>query len=384
MALLRLQTLDFRNLDGTGLDFSSGVNLVYGKNGSGKTSLLEAIGYLGLGRSFRVNRHEAVARESSDGFTVFGEIGTSSAGLASSLANSDSVAMPEASMSRHRIGISRVLSRKETRLKVDGEAVRNLSRVASYLPVSVIDSGTFDIVAGGPGKRRQFLDWAVFHVEHGFSALWQQCQRATSQRNKILRNGRIDEQLLRIWDRQYVALAEQLTDARSLVFNDFKPLLMGLLEELELPWAKNLRIEFAPGWDQKLSLNDVLAQHRAQEQKVGHTLFGPNRADIRVRLKGRPVAETLSRGQQKTLVMLMKVAQGKLLSNHGRQCTFLLDDINAELDQQHRAMLAGKLRDLGSQVFITSIESPDPKQLWQTPLPEFKVFHVEHGRFISE
>lgn len=366
MALIRLQTQHFRNLAPTDLLFSPSVNLIYGENGSGKSSLLEAIGYLGLGRSFRVNRHEAVVCHGTESLTVFGEVrdeGESS------------------DHQSHRIGLSRDLSLGETRLKVDGERVRSLSAVARHLPVSVIDPGTFDIVSGGPGKRRQFLDWSVFHVEHGFSALWQQFQRTVSQRNKILRNGRIDEALLRIWDHQYVALAEQVTEARRGVFERFHPLLLGFIEDVGVPWGNDLKFEFFPGWDRKSTLADVLASHREQEAKVGHTLYGPNRADMRVKYQGRPVAETLSRGQQKTLVILMKIAQGQLLKAFGRQCTFLLDDINAELDEPHRQMLAGKLRDLGSQVFITSIEPPRPEKLWREPMPDFKMFHVEHGEF---
>ncbi|MGQ7273174.1 DNA replication/repair protein RecF [Marinobacter sp. V034] len=375
MALVRLQTQNFRNLAPTELVFSPSVNLVYGQNGSGKSSVLEAIGYLGLGRSFRVNRHEAVVRHGADELTVFGEISENAP------PNNDS---KPAQDERHRIGIARHLVNKETRLRVDGEKVRSLSSVARHLAVSVIDPGTFDIISGGPGKRRQFLDWSVFHVEHGFSVLWQQFQRCVSQRNKILRNGRIDEALLSIWDRQYVALAEQINDARKGVFDRFHPLLESLLAEVDVPWTEGLRFELFPGWDRKLSLSDVLLAHREQESKMGHTLYGPNRCDIRVKFQGRPVAETFSRGQQKTLVILMKIAQGQLLADSGKQCTFLLDDINAELDDQHRRMLAGKLRDLGSQVFITSIEPPRPDLLWRDPMPDFKMFHVEHGEFTEE
>lgn len=376
MALVRLQTQNFRNLASTELVFSPSVNLVYGQNGSGKSSVLEAIGYLGLGRSFRVNRHEAVVRHGADELTVFGEI----AGMHAS----DVAGARPLSPERHKIGIARHLGNKETRLRVDGEKVRSLSSVARHLAVSVIDPGTFDIISGGPGKRRQFLDWSVFHVEHGFSVLWQQFQRCVSQRNKILRNGRLDEALLSIWDRQYVALAEQVNEARKGVFDRFHPLLESLLDEVDVPWTEGLRFELFPGWDRKQSLNDVLLAHREQESKMGHTLYGPNRCDIRVKYQGRPVAETFSRGQQKTLVILMKIAQGQLLAASNKQCTFLLDDINAELDDQHRRMLAGKLRDLGSQVFITSIEPPRPDLLWRDPMPDFKMFHVEHGEFTEE
>jgi DNA replication and repair protein RecF len=363
MALVRFQTEHFRNLASDSLSFSPSFNLIYGENGSGKSSLLEAIGYLGLGRSFRVNRHKAVVCHGEDRFTVFG-------GLQENGSESGE---------GHRLGISRDLGNDETRLRIDGETVRSLSRLAVHLPISVIDPGVFDIASGGPGKRRQFLDWLVFHVEPSFGPLWQQCQKATSQRNQMLRNGRMDESLLKVWDRQYSDLAERVTSHRKATFERFSRCFDALIEEVAPAWADGLSVRFFGGWDESSSLQDLLLGHREQEIKAGHTLYGPNRADIRLKYHGRPVAETFSRGQQKTLVILMKIAQGALLRDIGKQVTFLLDDINAELDVPHRAMLASRLSAMQSQVFLTSIEKPDPGQLWGQQIPEYKMFHVEHG-----
>ncbi|MBD3642048.1 MAG: DNA replication/repair protein RecF [Marinobacter sp.] len=376
MALVRLQTEHFRNLAPEPVSFSPAFNLLYGANGSGKTSVLEAIGYLGLGRSFRVSRHQAVVSHGQNRFTVFGGLdrGADEGGLPG-----------DGSGLAHRLGIARDVSAKETSLRVDGENVRSLSSMAKHLPVSVIDPGVFDIVAGGPGKRRQFLDWLVFHVEPSFASVWQQCQRVTSQRNQTLRNGRIDESLLRVWDSQYAALSDRLSDSRQATFDRFKKAFELLVEQVDVPWTLGLKIEFFPGWDRENPLTEILRNHREQEIKMGHTLYGPNRADIRIKFQGRPVAETFSRGQQKTLVILMKIAQGMVLSEMGRQVTFLLDDINAELDVDHRAMLAQKLRALGSQVFITSIEHPDPESLWGADdTPDYRMFHVEHGKLTEE
>lgn len=390
MALITLQTEHFRNLAAKPVTFSPAFNLICGANGSGKTSLLEAIGYLGLGRSFRVSRHQAVVQHQQQRFTVFGglDAGTVNCGGANSgIPNSERKTGLEAGTLSyaHRLGISRDVGVKETILRVDGEAVRNLSALARHLPVSVIDPGVFDIVAGGPGKRRQFLDWSVFHVEPSFGGAWQQCQRVISQRNQTLRNGRIDESLMRAWDAQYDLLSNRVTDARLAAFALFKEAFWLLLGETDATWANQLKMEFYPGWDHAQPLAEVLVNHRDQERRMGHTLYGPNRADIRLKIQGRPVAEILSRGQQKTLVILMKIAQGMVLRPLGKQVTFLLDDINAELDSRHRQMLAEKLRSLQCQVFITSIEKQTPDTLWPgTTTPDFRMFHVEHGQVTEE
>ncbi|WP_417516425.1 DNA replication/repair protein RecF [Marinobacter sp.] len=377
MALVKLHTEFFRNLSpAEPVSFSPSFNLLYGANGSGKTSVLEAIGYLGLGRSFRVNRHQAVVQHGQDRFTVFG-------GLDHGF--DDKRNEESSGVLAHRLGISRDVAQKETTLRVDGEGVRSLSSLAKHLPVSVIDPGVFDIVAGGPGKRRQFLDWAVFHVEPSFASSWQQCQRVTSQRNQTLRNGRMDESMLRIWDTQYAALSERISEARKRAFDQFKNAFVSLVHEVDVSWTEGLKLEFYPGWDNSQSLLDVLVRHREQEARMGHTLYGPNRADIRIRFQGRPVAETFSRGQQKTLVILMKIAQSMVLNDLGKQVSFLVDDINAELDEGHRTMLARKLQELRCQVFITSIEHPDLESLWQgNQIPDYRMFHVEHGKLKEE
>ena len=167
----------------------------------------------------------------------------------------------------------------------------------------------------------------------------------------MLRNGRLDESLLKVWDQQYSDLAERVTRHRKATFERFSACFEALIEEVAPPWADGLTVRFFGGWDETTPLQELLLSHREQEFKAGHTLYGPNRADIRLKYRGRPVAETFSRGQQKTLVILMKIAQGALLRDIGNQVTFLLDDINAELDVPPRAMLASRLSAMESQVF---------------------------------
>ncbi|MFE8070416.1 DNA replication/repair protein RecF [Marinobacteraceae bacterium S3BR75-40.1] len=370
MPLTEIHTEAFRNLRDGRLTLSPQINLIYGSNGSGKTSLLEAIHYLGLGRSFRTHKHEMVVNHGRDQLTVSGKVEQDGR-------NSHS--------GSHRIGMSRNVRDRSTVLKVDGERVKSLSSLAQHLPVSVIDPGAFDIVTGSPANRRQFLDWGVFHVEHSFAALWQQLQKALIQRNKILRNGRMEPALMRVWNARYVELAEAVTARRQTCFEALEPIIQELLQQAGCDWGAQLTLSFSRGWDRQRSLSDLVESQIEQELKVGHTLYGPNRADIRLRIAQKPAAEVLSRGQQKTLVVLLKLAQGRLLEHQThRKCAFLLDDINAELDESNQRLLAHHLLELGSQVFVTSIEKPDPSRLWGTSHPDLKMFHVEHGELSEQ
>lgn len=378
MPLLELQAHQFRNLAADKYTFSPGVNLVYGDNGSGKSSLLEAIHYLSVGRSFRTHKHDAVVAHGEDSLSVFGTV--------SERVNRSRRDPGAAEQERNfRLGISRDLKEKKTLLRVNGENVRSLSELAQHLPLSVIEPGSFDIVAGGPGRRRQYLDWAVFHVEHSFAGLWQQCQKVISQRNQLLRSGRIDPALLRVWNHQYVGLAEAVAERRAVWFAKLVPLIEELLGELNAPWATHLSLDYFRGWDRQRDLSELLAAHLDQERKAGHTLYGPNRCDLRIRIGHKPAGDTLSRGQQKTLVVILKLAQGELLQRErSLRCCFLLDDINAELDGIHQDILARQLQRLGSQVFVTSIGRPDPEVLWSNALAQLRMFHVEHGKLLLE
>ena len=362
MALTEFHTHHFRNLAQQRLQFSSRVNLIWGRNGSGKSSLLEAIHYLSSGRSFRTHKHESVVTQGQGGLTVFGRV-------------------EREGQSSHQLGVSRDLVQKQTVLKLDGVRVRSMARLARELPVSVIEPGTFDILAGGPGKRRQFLDWLVFHVNQDYGALWQQYQKGLSQRNHLLRNGTLEGRYRLVWNQELERLAVQVTEAREGLFRQFEEALRSLLAEVKVPWSDTLAFQFYPGWDRKRSLSEVLEDHQHQERKAGYTQYGPHRADIRVRVHGKPVAEVLSRGQQKTLVVLLKLAQMACFSNERRLSgIFLLDDINAELDDHHQRLLVERLLAMGCPVFVTSIEPPDPRVLWESVMDELKMFHVEQGQ----
>lgn len=368
MALLSLHTENFRNLTPQRLEFGSRFNFVVGANGSGKSSLLEAIGYLSSGRSFRTHRHESVVRQGATGLTVFGVVGE----------DEGKEGVP---LSRHRLGISRDLKEGSTVLRVDGDTVRSLSMLARLLPVLIIEPGSFEIISGGPGRRRQYLDWITFHVEHGFSSLWQTLRRVTAQRNQLLRSGRIDRLLMRSWNEQYVAASEALTAGRRRCFERLAPLILEAVASAGADWGANLQIDFFQGWESGRELGELLDAHQEQERKAGHSLYGPHRADLRLRIDGVGARDLLSRGQQKTLVILMKLAQVQLLHRAGeRRCTFLVDDIHAELDERNRQRLLGRLEALGSQVFITGIEEKDIVDMQTMTHSESPLFHVEQGR----
>lgn len=350
----RLDVDRLRNLAEVKIGPSPGINILYGSNGSGKTSLLEAVHMLGVGRSFRSNKLDTVINDQAEECIVFAEL--------------------DAQLS---IGLSK--SRKNTHvLKLQGHRQRNWSDVARHMPVQIINSDSFLLLEGSPGVRRKFLDWGVFHVEHDFLTHWRNAGKCLANRNLLLKMPQLDEQQLLAWDNELVSLATKIDNARQRYIDDFLPQAMQTIAALiKIP---DLGFNYHRGWLEGKAYDQVLLSEREKDRRYGITQHGPHRADIHVRVGRKPAAEVLSRGQQKLLVSALKIAQGIFLSRqNGRAGIYLVDDLPAELDVGNRARVCGLLQDLGAQVFMSCVDI-DELENKGVSVTIGRKFHVEHGK----
>ena len=358
MALTQLHVTAVRNLHPVTLSPSPRINVLFGANGSGKTSLLEAIHLLGLARSFRSTRLHPVIQHQHTQCMVFGQLRLEDERLC-------------------KLGIARERE-GEQQIRIDGQNVRSAAELAQLLPVQLINPDSFRLLEGAPKVRRQFLDWGVFHVEPRFLGSWQRLQKALRQRNSWLRRGRLSTAEQAAWDRELCLASDELDGYRRAYIQALKPVFEQTLRELlELP---ELTLSYYRGWDKDRDLQGVLAQSLLRDQQLGHTQAGPQRADLRLRLAGHNAADILSRGQQKLVVCALRIAQGHLL-NQARQgrCIYLVDDLPSELDEHHRRALCRLLDDLQCQVFITCVDPDLLEGGWRQDTP-VALFHVEQGR----
>jgi len=362
VAVERLKIQQLRNLMAVDIYPSPEVNLFFGENGSGKTSVLEALHILGLGRSFRSHKHKSLINRESTDYTVF-----------SSLRIAQDI-LP--------LGISRNLQ-GELLLKANGENVDSIADLANFLPLQLINADTFLLLEGGPAERRQFLDWLVFHVEPRFFPLWKNQQTCLKHRNSLLRHDRIDEQQLSVWDAELCSLTDQIDQYRSLAFDQFIHQFQHLINDFIQ--IEGLTLSYYSGWNKDRTYADALLANRERDIAQAQTHVGSHRADIRIGLNGLVAVDVLSRGQQKLLVCAMKIAQGLVFQSlTGRKAIYLVDDLPAELDDRHRARLVLWLNRMQTQVFITGVKEEDLKILWQEDAKrKIKVFHVEQGK-VSE
>jgi DNA replication and repair protein RecF len=360
MEIQRLQVQNIRNLSRVSLAALNSINIFFGANGSGKTSLLEAVHLLLVGRSFRHSQFKPLLTEGQSQCVVFGELVSGAPGR------------------KIAIGLQRERDGKPL-IKLDGERLAALAELVRVAPVQVLNSDSFELLTGGPSQRREYLDWGLFHVEPQFFPAWQQAQRALKQRNSLIRHDKIDRPQLLLWSREYARYGEQLDTFRSDYLATLQPLFERVLNTLNPDLSAPLSLSYSRGWGREHTLEALLVEGIDKDLQQGFTRFGPHRADLKVQLSAGAAAEILSRGQLKLVVASLRLAQAELLQQMtDRKCIFLIDDLPAELDRDHRRKLCRALEQLGLQVFMTCIELEDLKDCWEYP-NKLDMFHVEHG-----
>jgi DNA replication and repair protein RecF len=345
MSLASLSVTNLRGLRHASLELNPGLNLFHGPNGSGKTSILEAIFLVGRGRSFRTRHTEQLIARGQPSLTLFAQ----------------TIDPP------HRIGFEYRRDEAYT-ARLDGEDVRSLAELPGAFFVEVIDPEIHRLIEGTPAERRRWLDWGVFHVEPSFLDHWLRFSRALRQRNAALKQGGDPH----VWNGEVVAHGERVADQRSRWFETIKPYLNETIDRLS---GLDVQLSYYRGWSAERSLAEALVESAARDIARGSTLPGPQRADIHLKVEGKAARESLSRGQQKLVAAAMVLALLQHLREQpGPPPTLLLDDPAAELDAHRLGRLVDLVAELRCQLVVTSLD-PTLRLFGQ---PD-RVFHVEQG-----
>lgn len=348
MAISQLSLTDFRNLKSTTLDLDRRFNLVSGDNGSGKTSLLEAIYVLCQAQSFRTHQLKQCIAHDKAGFLLFGRFEGYKAGVA-----------------RHK---------DKLEIRINGETIRRRSELVKRSPINIVNADSFVLIDGAPARRRAFLDWCLFHVEPDYAEYWGLFQHALKQRNRLLKS-RQDLKLLDYWDLQLVSPSNELARMRE----DYTAKLQVLIKQqfqallVDIP----LSIEYRPGWKKGETQEQCLERQREQDIRLGFTGSGIHRDDLELKTQGRKVGEVLSRGQSKRVCLVLLLAVLKIVNEASQSPVILLiDDLHSELDSMAQNLVYKMLLEMNVQLFISNIEQHIPEAF---AAKEFKMFHVEHG-----
>lgn len=360
MYIKRLQVNNIRNLKPVDVRFSESVNLIYGLNGSGKTSFLESLSVLSSGKSFRSHLSTPIIARDLKSATVFGEVDIKGA--------------------THRVGVEKTIG-KGSFIRVDQKTVTNNSVLARMVPMLAIDNQSFELVTGGSKFRRKLLDWLVFHVKHGFHSDWLTFRESLKQRNAQLKTKGISKRELAAWLPQLVSSGEAITEQR-IECADFLINRINALFEIEKDF--NLTTEFDRGWSIEKSLEEVLNDNLEIDLRYQNTRKGPHRADILFTTDKKKVSEVLSRGQLKSVVCRFYLALCQCFKeSFGVAPILLIDDLPSELDQERAQILINQFLSLGSQLFITGVEL-NYFDSFLKQNKHAKVFHVKHGTISEE
>lgn len=351
MPLAALQLERFRCITAARLDFDARYNLVVGANASGKTSLLEAIYFLGRGRSFRTRRLERIIQQGESDFMAVGRVENGNVPVMLGLRG----------------------SRGATEIRVAGAAATSAAELAVHFPPQVIDPDVHKLLEEGPTRRRRFLDWGVFHVEPFFMDAWTRYHRALRQRTAALKVSGAGKGALDPWDQEMATAGEQLTALRDDYLAQLAPFLETIGTRL---LGRSVVLAHHRGWSAEHSLPEALVASRERDLRYGISHVGPHRADIAIKVDGVAAKERVSRGQQKLLAAGLILAQVALQESYapGRSA-LLLDDPAAELDVDNLGKLVDVVRTLPVQLFVTSLRQDLPG--FGTP---GAMFHVEQGK----
>jgi DNA replication and repair protein RecF len=344
---------NFRCIRSAHLDLDSQATGIVGENGSGKTSLLEAIYFLAHGRSFRTNQREKLLHPQADFLRVVGRVETARGLLVAGVEH----------------------GKQGTRANLAGQGVSGIAEITEVLPVQVIDPGVHRLIEEGSARRRRLLDWGVFHVKHEFLGIWRRYQRALQQRNAVLRaNG--DESSLLAWERELSAAGPRVDALRSEYASQLLPYFIDVADRLL--GTHGARFTYRRGWAADHELAEQLLEARPRDQRLKTTTVGAHRADLSFLFDGAPARDRVSRGQQKLLAAAFILGQLAHQSAQGAPpACLMLDDPAAELDVDNLGKLLGAVSRIPAQLIITSVHE---RGLEGVKLG--RKFHVKQGNFL--
>ena len=320
-----LHIYNLRNIIAEKILFESGINVIYGDNGSGKSTVLEALYILGSGNSYRAREASLLIKHDACEYTVFAK-----------------------TFAEKKISVQKNL-KGSSRIKIDSESYQSSSSLAYLLPTQIIYQDVFQIIDSGSAKRRNLLNWGCFHLYKQYLKFVKQYNYNLKQRNFLLRHKHDDALLFNAYENNMAQAAHEIDLIRQSFYKLWQPLFHATNLKLT---DKLCDLEYYKGWKDNIPLEKLLHDNRKNDKRKGFTQFGPHSADLIINVLGKKARHNLSRGQQKMVLTALKFSQAELVD---KNCLYLIDDICSETDNQHLSKLLSYISSIKDQVVITAI-----------------------------
>ncbi len=375
MFLRRLGVRNFRNLENEVIEFPETGAALIGDNGQGKTNLLEAIYYLEIFRSFRGARDEQLITFEAEHFRVEGHLSSGEGGV--------------------EVAVAAAYTRegRQKKVTVNGAEPDRVGQAIGQIGAIIFTASDVEIISGGPGARRRFLDIILSLVEPGYLAALQRYRQVLSQRNELLRDGAHAPEL-EAWNKGLVESGSRIIEARSRwvgsyreSFSRYYAAIAGgqaatteYVASIPLPAARG---EAACNREYYAeAFHAELGRQVERERRRGVTVAGPHRDDLRFSVLAESAEVDLrgfgSAGQQRTAAIALRMMEAEALrSAHGRQPIVMLDDVFAELDPKRAGRIVDLLKEQEWGQILLASPKPSEFELMRNGLT---VFRIEHGK----
>ena len=346
MLIEELKLKNFRNYSELTLHPHPGVNLFFGRNGSGKTNLLEAIHYCSLGRSHRIS-NDANAVKNGEAFAL------------SSVSIRNSLGQREIAVRFHPD------EAQKKSILMDGKKIAKFSDMMGCLRCVIFSPEDLGLIKEGPSLRRRYLDMMISQINRGYFIALQQYRTCMDQRNALIRNLRANSytntSMLSAFEETMAAPAAVIIRERrrivSLLSDTARETYQRVSDTDEL-----FRLSYHTSVKEETGIEEVLCrlfrENRDDDIRMGFTSVGPHRDDLILTLNKNQMKQFASQGQIRTAALSMKLSQMQILREQsGEEPVLLLDDVMSELDRKRRACLIGEISSF--QTFITCTDRDD-------------------------
>lgn len=351
MIAKKITLRNFRNIKEAEIHFAPGVNVLLGDNAEGKTNLLEALYFISIGKSFRLQHlNELIHFETKEAFISLDfHAGEREQNVSVQLSN------------------NRVRTAEKNRVRV-----RRISELVGSFRAVLFCPEHLSLIKDGPGERRSFLDIAICAAEPLYLAALQKYNHVLKQRNALIRSAEDNPALFYetgdIWSRQLAKEGAFIAARRALFVKKVEYYMKQCFAEMTYareepslcyqgPCMKEIS-DYADNDKTEKILYDKLSRNMERELAAGTTLWGIHKDDVEVLLNGRTARSFASQGQQRSLALALKLAEGELCREEtGEYPVFLFDDVLSELDRGRREYLLSRIK--GKQVILTTCEDLD-------------------------
>jgi DNA replication and repair protein RecF len=361
---------NFRNLEPFRVELGERFNLFEGRNGQGKTNLLEAVVLLSTFRSARDAKNPELIRFGADRATVFGEV------------------------LRKDIGrtVELELTREGKKVTLDGKSITRLPTSFAHLNAVTFGPDDLELTKGAPEVRRRFLDRATYAVWPEHLLEMRAYQEALKHRNRLLRDAKVHHQpvdipLIEAFEAELARRGAAIEQRRHHFLEGFRPrfeaafsaITEGELRGAILHETSGLEAAHFPLAELVTRLTEKLASARQNDLRLGYTRVGPHADDLDFQIDGKAARIYASQGQHRAFVLALKIAELERIEDAlGVFPVFLLDDVSSELDERRNGLLMKRLELGGGQVFITTTD-----RRW-IRVGEARHWKVEEGRILAQ